>query len=188
MATQSNLKQEYSPKGGAERGLITLGMRNNNPLNIRRVKGQKWKGEAFPQPSPVGEGALPQGGSGNVSSPLGEVGRGAILGEVGRGAAGPFVQFTSLTYGLRAAFCILRTYRNKHHAVCIEDIITRWAPPTENDTHKYILDVCKLTGFGGKERLTENNWPQLVKAMARIESGMNLTEKQIQQAFQLYKQ
>ena len=125
---------------------MTRGMRNNNPLNIRRVKGQKWKGEA-PFPPPL-EGT----------------------GE----AAGPFVHFSSLTYG--------------HHAVCIEDIITRWAPPTENDTHKYILDVCKLTGFGGKERLTENNWPQLVKAMARIESGMNLTEEQIQQAFQLYKQ
>ena len=128
-------------------------MRNNNPLNIRRVVGTSWKGE--------------------IVSPIEDK---------------QFVQFTSLTYGLRAAFCILRTYRNKHHAVCIEDIITRWAPPTENDTHKYILDVCKLTGFGGKERLTENNWPQLVKAMARIESGMNLTEKQIQQAFQLYKQ
>ena len=128
-------------------------MRNNNPLNIRRVVGTSWKGE--------------------IVSPIEDK---------------QFVQFTSLTYGLRAAFCILRTYRNKHHAVCIEDIITRWAPPTENDTHKYILDVCKLTGFGGKERLTENNWPQLVKAMARIESGMSLTEKQIQQAFQLYKQ
>ena len=132
---------------------MTRGMRNNNPLNIRRVVGTSWKGE--------------------IVSPIEDK---------------QFVQFTSLTYGLRAAFCILRTYRNKHHAVCIEDIITRWAPPTENDTHKYILDVCKLTGFGGKERLTENNWPQLVKAMARIESGMNLTEEQIQQAFQLYKQ
>ena len=139
---------------------MTIGQRNNNPLNIRRVKGQKWKGEA-PFPPPLeGTGEAP----------------------------GAFVHFSSLTYGLRAVFCILRTYRNKHHAVCIEDIITRWAPPTENDTHKYILDVCKLTGFGGKERLTENNWPQLVKAMARIESGMNLTDKQIQQAFQLYKQ
>ena len=143
---------------------MTIGQRNNNPLNIRRVKGQKWKGEASPQPSPVGEGAL------------------------GRGAAGPFVRFLSIPYGLRAAFCILRTYRNKYKAVCIEDIITRWAPPTENDTHKYILDVCKLTGFGGKERLTENNWPQLVKAMARLESGMNLTEEQIQEGFRLYRE
>ena len=182
---------------------MTIGQRNNNPLNIRRVKGQKWKGEASPQPSPVGEGALPQGGSGNgalpqggsgnVSSPSGEVGRGVL--EVGRGvlegtgeAPGPFVRFSSLTYGLRAAFCILRTYRNKYKAVCIEDIITRWAPPTENDTRKYISDVCKLTGFGGKERLTENDWPRLVGAMARLESGMKLTEEQIRQGFRLYRE
>ena len=168
---------------------MTIGQRNNNPLNIRRVKGQKWKGEASPQPSPVGEGALPQVGSGNEARPQGGSGNvSSPLGEVGRGAPGPFVRFLSIPYGLRAAFCILRTYRNKYKAVCIEDIITRWAPPTENDTHRYILDVCKLTGFGGKERLTEKDWPQLVKAMARIESGMNLTEKQIQQAYQLYKQ
>ena len=99
-----------------------------------------------------------------------------------------FVQFASLSWGLRAAFCILRTYRDKYQAVCIEDIITRWAPPTENDTRKYICNVCRLTGFGGKERLTEKDWPRLVGAMAFIESSMNLTEKQIQQAFQLYKQ
>ena len=175
---------------------MTIGQRNNNPLNIRRVKGQKWKGEASPQPSPVGEGALPQGGSGNgalpqggsdnVSSPSGEVGRGVL--EVGRGAAGPFVRFETIAWGLRAAFCILRTYRNKYKAVCIEDIITRWAPPTENDTRRYICDCCKLTGFGGKERLTENNWSRLVGAMARLESGKNLTEEQIQQGFRLYRE
>ena len=39
---------------------MTIGQRNNNPLNIRRVPGQKWKGEASPQPSPVGEGARPK--------------------------------------------------------------------------------------------------------------------------------
>ena len=157
---------------------MTIGQRNNNPLNIRRVKGQKWKGEASPQPSPVGEGALPQGGSGNVSSPLGEV---------GRGAAGSFVRFSSLTYGLRAAFCILRTYRNKHHAVCIEDIITRWAPPTENDTRKYISDVCTLTRFGGKERLTENEWPRLVQAMAFVECGVLLSTETINRGYKLFK-
>ena len=164
---------------------MSIGERNNNPLNIRRVKGQKWKGEASPQPSPVGEGALPQGGSGNVSSPSGEVGRGVL--EVGRGAAGSFVRFSSLAWGLRAAFCILRTYRDKYKLVCIEDIITRWAPPTENDTRKYICDCCKLTGFGGKERLTENDWPRLVKAMARIECGAILSEETIEQGYKLYK-
>ncbi len=135
---------------------MTLGERNNNPLNIRKVPGTHWRGE--------------------VSSPLGEDGRGA------------FVRFQTIAYGLRAAFCILRTYRDKYKLVCIEDIITRWAPPTENDTRKYICDCCKLTGFGGKERLTENDWPRLVGAMARLESGMNLTEEQIRQGFRLYRE
>ena len=134
-----------------------IGIRNNNPLNIRRVKGQRWRGEIE---------ALPQRGSGE----------------------GAFCRFRSVPYGLRAAFCILRTYRDKHHANCIEDIVTRWAPPTENDTRGYILDVCKLTGFGGKERLTEQDWPRLVRAMALIESGMKLSEEQIQEGFRLYKE
>ena len=131
---------------------MTRGMRNCNPLNIRRVAGTNWKGQAAEQKDKE------------------------------------FVRFEAIEWGLRAAFCILRTYRDKYKLVCIEDIITRWAPPTENDTRKYICDCCKLTGFGGKERLTENDWPRLVGAMARLESGMNLTEEQIRQGFRLYRE
>lgn len=129
----------------------TRGMRNNNPLNIRRVKGTFWKGE--------------------VVSPIRDK---------------EFVEFCSLEHGIRAAFCILDTYRKKHHAVCIEDIIARWAPPTENDTPAYIRNVCLLTNFGGKERLTENQWPHLVRAMALIESGMSLSDELLQRSMNLY--
>ena len=131
---------------------MTRGMRNNNPLNIRRVVGVTWKGE--------------------IVSPIEDK---------------QFVQFAGLEYGLRAAFCILRTYRNKYHAVCIEDIITRWAPPTENDTRKYISDVCTLTRFGGKERLTEDQLPALIRAMAHVECGITLSEDVIQKGFALFK-
>ena len=132
----------------------TLGMRNNNPLNIRRGK-TPWKGEILPL----------------------------------KGAGGSaFCKFETIEWGLRAAYCILRTYRNKYKAVCIEDIITRWAPPTENDTRRYICDCCRLTGFGGKERLAEKDWPQLVKAMARIECGEVLDEGVIQRGFDLYRE
>jgi len=134
---------------------MTLGERNNNPLNIRKVPGTHWKGE------------LPsiQGGDGG----------------------GSFVRFESMEWGIRAALCILATYKRKYNAICIEDIITRWAPPSENDTQSYIKNVCRLTGFGGKERLTENEWPKLVRAMARQECGEVLSEETINRGFELFK-
>ena len=97
-----------------------------------------------------------------------------------------FVRFTTLEHGIRAAYQILDTYRRKYHAVCIEDIITRWAPPSENDTKAYIHSVCMLTGFGGRERLTETKWPALVKAMAVVESRMHLDESILKSAYNLY--
>ena len=130
---------------------MTLGERNNNPLNIRRVKGTFWKGE--------------------VVSPIRDK---------------EFVEFCSLEHGIRAAFCLLRTYRDKYKLVCIEDIISRWAPPSENDTPAYIRNVCLLTHFGAKERLTEAQWPHLVRAMALIESGMSLSDELLQRSMNLY--
>ena len=130
-----------------------LGIRNNNPLNIRRTK-TLWKGEN-PLPAPREE---------------------------------CFCKFESMEWGLRAAFCLLRTYANKYRLCCVRDIINRWAPPTENDTTSYIRHVCQLTGFGGNQRLTEKDWPKLVKAMARIECGVDLEDETIQKGFQLYRQ
>jgi hypothetical protein len=99
-----------------------------------------------------------------------------------------FCHFESVEWGLRAAFCLLRTYATKYRLNCVKDIITRWAPPKENDTTSYIRHVCLLTGFGGNQRLTEKDWPRLVKAMARMECGADLDNDVIQKAFQLYRQ
>ena len=121
-----------------------LGIRNNNPLNIRRGK-TLWKGEI-----PASQGT--------------------------------FCKFESMEWGLRAAFCLLRTYATKYRLCCVRDIISRWAPPKENDTTSYIRHV------GGNQRLTEKDWPRLVKAMARIECGVDLEDDIIQKGFQLYRQ
>lgn len=137
-------------------------IKNNNPLNIRHGK-TLWKGE------------IP-------SSPSGEVGRGS------RGVRASFCRFESVEWGLRAAFCLLRTYATKYKLTCVKDIINRWAPPSENDTTSYIRHVCQLTGFGGNQRLTEKDWPSLIKAMARMECGAKLDDDVIQKAFQLYKE
>ena len=129
---------------------MTLGLRNNNPLNIRKVPGTRWKGQRAEQTDRE------------------------------------FVQFSSIEYGIRAAFCILETYRRKYKAVCVEDIINRWAPPSENDTRKYVETVCRLTGFGGKERLEESQLPALVYAMAFVECGAPISKETISKAYSLY--
>ena len=130
---------------------MTRGMRNCNPLNIRRVAGTKWKGQSTTQ-------------SDNA-----------------------FVQFESMEWGIRAAFVLLRTYSVKYRVNCVADIIKKWAPPSENNTDRYIKNVCFWTGFGGLQRLTEKDWPLLVWAMARQECGEVLSEEIINRGFQLYK-
>ena len=130
---------------------MTRGIRNNNPLNIRRVAGTRWKGQS------------------------------SFQGDK------DFVQFERMEWGIRAAFVLLRTYAIKYKANCIQDIISRWAPPSENDTEKYIKNVCLWSGLGGLQRLTEEDWPKLVLAMARQECGALLSEEIINRGYELYK-
>ena len=55
-----------------------------------------------------------------------------------------FVQFESMALGLRAAFCLLRSYSRRGLETPAE-IVARWAPSTENNTEGYIRIVCRLT-------------------------------------------
>ena len=131
--------------------MLARGLRNCNPLNIRRVAGTKWKGQS----------ALQTDAS--------------------------FVCFNAMEWGIRAAFCILRTYARRYQCLSPADIVGRWAPPHQNDTDAYIRNVCTWTGFGGRQHLTEADWPRLVQAMARQESGTTLSEEIINKGFKLYK-
>lgn len=124
----------------------------------------------------------------NIRAVDGVVWRGQQSAEPGvRRRKSKFVRFVSVEWGLRAAFCILRTYARKYHIRCIRDIVSRWAPPSENDTGHYVENLCRWTGYGGQQCLTEAEWPLLVKAMARQESGITLSDSTIARAFTLYK-
>jgi hypothetical protein len=90
-------------------------------------------------------------------------------------------------WGIRAACCIFGTYARRYNAVCIKDIVSRWAPSTKNNTELYIRNVCQWTGFGGLQRLTESDWPLLIRAMARQECGVLLDDATIVRGFCLYK-
>lgn len=57
-----------------------------------------------------------------------------------------FFQFVSIEYGYRALIITLQNYRRKHNCWTIREFITRYAPPSENNTESYIETVCKKMG------------------------------------------
>ena len=94
-----------------------------------------------------------------------------------------FVQFRTMAYGYRAAWKVLESYwthfRKLREPFTIENIIRRWAPPSENDTEAYIRSVLMLTGLGGKELMPRplvgvalEKLAKLLKAMTVMECGI----------------
>jgi len=120
--------------------MIPRGIRNNNPLNVRRSK-DKWQGMRAVQTD------------------------------------AQFCQFETMAYGWRAAFVLLtRTYYHTYRLYTIRAIISRWAPPNENNTRAYIENVARLTGITPDEPLgipseKPARWIALGAAMALQECG-----------------
>ena len=116
------------------------GLRNNNPLNIRR-SGDKWQGLRAQQEDKE------------------------------------FFQFSEMKWGWRAAFRLLcHTYYGKYKLRTIRAIITRWAPPKENNTEAYIRRVTDRIGIAADRELGSPiecpaTWMMIGMAMAIVENG-----------------
>lgn len=85
-----------------------------------------------------------------------------------------FKQFTSMAYGYRAMFKLLTNYARLHNCQTIRKIISRWAPPSENDTAAYIDTVSRLTGIAPDQIIditSQDQMCSLVAAMSRVENG-----------------
>ena len=109
-----------------------------------------------------------------------------------------FVQFKTMAYGYRAAWRILQTYYERFHAqsrvFTVRNIISRWAPPKENDPEAYIRTVLQLTGIGGKENLlppdnvdSYDRLAKLVSAMTCVECGIPIQRVDNEAIFQGYR-
>ncbi len=99
-----------------------------------------------------------------------------------------FVQFETMAYGYRAAFVLLRTYRQKYGCNTIRKIISRWAPANENNTEAYIRHVSQWTGIEADKMLAgqdANAWIQIVAAMSRVENGQEADKAPILEGWRL---
>ena len=91
-----------------------------------------------------------------------------------------FCQFESMAYGWRAAFRLLcHTYYGKYKLKTIRALITRWAPPKENNTEAYIRRVTDYAGIGpdkvlGSPKECPTDWLLIGYAMAVVENGQAL--------------
>lgn len=83
-----------------------------------------------------------------------------------------FCTFVSPEYGIRALIVILSNYA-KEHFDTVAAIITRWAPPSENDTKAYIDAVSQALGLSPNAPVpqTQDMYTLLAKAIIQHENG-----------------
>ena len=83
-----------------------------------------------------------------------------------------FKVFDSFENGAAAGMANLRNYINNKSVKTMGAIVTRWAPPSENDTIAYIQNIYRLTGIAPDQIVTEADIPSLFKAMS-VHEGDN---------------
>lgn len=135
--------------------------------------------------------ALPRGIRNN--NPLNIVKGNSWKGERANQTDKRFEEFESMAMGLRAGFILLRNYiegtkTRPTKFNTIRKIVSRWAPPSENYTQRYIDNVCKWSGLLPDEvvRFRERKkMVAIVQAMAKMECGVTLDVALIESAYDL---
>ncbi len=86
-----------------------------------------------------------------------------------------FCVFTNAVYGIRALAKVLINYKKLYGLKTIRSIISRYAPPNENQTQVYIQSVSKQIGRYPDEPIDIEERDILtvfIKAIIRIENGI----------------
>ena len=80
-----------------------------------------------------------------------------------------FCVFSAPQWGFRAMATIFLTYNRKDGVKTIRQAISRWAPPTENNTTAYVEAVCDETAADPDKPFTFTN-PQNMRALCKAVS------------------
>lgn len=126
-------------------GSNTRGIRNNNPGNIERTPANKWQGRMPRERMTVEQ-------------------RGETRFEV----------FSTPAWGIRAMCVLLINYFDRHDCNTVRKIISRWAPPGENNTEAYIRGVAAAVGVDAGAFINLHEYARLrplVEAIIRHENG-----------------
>lgn len=88
-----------------------------------------------------------------------------------------FVDFSDLFYGVRAALYLVKISYARKGKVTYSEIISTFAPPSENDTQTYIEFVCnRMEKFPFDVPASKFDWCELIVSMSIME-GFPVTYK-----------
>lgn len=100
-----------------------------------------------------------------------------------------FFTFKDPIYGIRALARTLIAYQDKHGLRSIRQIISRWAPPVENNTNAYVRAVASDAGLDADQSLDMHHFDHLLplaKAIIKHENGRQpYTDTQLTKALVL---
>jgi hypothetical protein len=100
-----------------------------------------------------------------------------------------FKQFESLEAGYRAMFVLLHTYRLRGYGSTIEQMISRYAPPSENNTNGYIARVSASSGIAKDcllDTLSAEQMIPIVCAMSAVENGVAADRATVERGWQWF--
>ena len=106
--------------------------------------------------------SLPRGYRNNNPLNVRKSAANAWKGKVVPGTDALFEQFISMAYGYRCALYLIRKYIRDGHNT-IRKIVTKWAPPSENNTTSYISNVASRTGINADAVLSPTDRDKLCK-------------------------
>lgn len=85
-----------------------------------------------------------------------------------------FVKFKDPTYGIRAMARLFIKYQDDYDLDTVKKLISRWAPPVENDTGAYYNTVSKQVGVLPNEKIDTHEFKFMLpflKAVIKHENG-----------------
>lgn len=94
-----------------------------------------------------------------------------------------------MAWGYRAMFVLLYTYQKRYGERTLRQLISRYAPPIENQTDKYIATVSKSTGIGPDipiDTTFRKIMIPVVSAMSRVENGIAAHPAEVEEGWQLF--
>lgn len=99
-----------------------------------------------------------------------------------------FFTFKEMKWGYRALLRTLQNYQIRHACMTVRDFISRYAPPSENNTEGYIKTVLQRTGWAADHIVdiyNEDEMAALAAAISYVENGTPAVEQDIRNGWAL---